>query len=102
LVAFQQQSLFSSSTSTSTLKTLIPRKSFQSVVRDVALRLRDDLRFSVTAVAALQEATETYLVCLFADALSCAEHAHRITVYPKDFWLVRRIRGEDVSSHRYY
>ena len=75
-----------------------------------------DLRFQSSAVLALQEAAEAYLVSLFegkavlqlvlqgflmpylgaalADTNLCAIHAKRVTIMPKDIQLARRIRGE--------
>ena len=47
-----------------------------------------------TALEALQEAAETYLVRLLDDANLCALHARRITLMPRDIQLARRIRGE--------
>lgn len=52
-----------------------------------------DIRFQGPALLALQEATELYLVGLFEDALLCAQHAKRVTVFGKDFLLVMRIRS---------
>jgi histone H3/H4 len=52
------------------------------------------MRFQAGAVAALQEAAESYLVGLFADTNLCALHAKRVTIMPKDMQLARRIRGE--------
>ena len=43
---------------------------------------------------ALQEASEAYLVALFEDTNLCAIHARRVTIFPKDMQLARRIRGE--------
>lgn len=60
----------------------------------VILLLQPDLRFQSHAVLALQEASEAYLVCLFADTNLCAIHAKRVTIMPKDLHLARRIRGE--------
>ena len=54
----------------------------------------EDLRVSSMAVIALQEAAESYLVGLFADAQLAAIHANRITVMPKDIHICRRFRGE--------
>ncbi|KAL3682165.1 hypothetical protein R1sor_000187 [Riccia sorocarpa] len=47
-----------------------------------------------SAVLALQEAAEAYLVGLFEDTNLCAIHAKRVTIMPKDIQLARRIRGE--------
>jgi len=71
-----------------------------------------DLRWQSSALLALQEATEAYLVHLFEDALVlfsslsyilfklfvlernlCAIHAKRVTIMTKDIQLARRIRG---------
>ena len=45
-------------------------------------------------MAALQEATEAYLIGLFEDANLCAIYAKWVTIMPKDIQLARRIRGE--------
>jgi histone H3 len=73
---------------------LIPRLPFQRLVREIAQDFKHDLRFQSSAVAALQEASEGYLVSLFEDANLCALHAKRVTVMPRDMELARRIRGE--------
>uniref|UniRef100_M3YBE8 Histone H3.1-like n=1 Tax=Mustela putorius furo TaxID=9669 RepID=M3YBE8_MUSPF len=52
------------------------------------------LREMSSAVMALQEACEAYLVGLFEDTNLCAIHAKRVTIMPKDIQLARRIRGE--------
>ena len=67
---------------------------FQRLVREIAQDFKNDLRFQGTAVVALQEATEAYLVSLFEDTNLCAIHAKRVTIMPKDIQLARRIRGE--------
>jgi histone H3 len=73
---------------------LIRRLPFQRVVREIAQDFKNDLRFQSTAILALQEATEAYLVSLFEDTNLCAIHANRITIMPQDLRLARRIRGE--------
>ena len=47
-----------------------------------------------SAIYALHEASEAYLVYLFEDANLCAIHAKRATIMPKDIQLVHHIRGE--------
>lgn len=74
---------------------LIRRLPFQRLVREVALMYKTDLRFQASAVAALQEAAEAYLVQLFEDTNLCAIHAKRVTIMAKDMKLARRIRGEN-------
>ena len=73
---------------------LIRRLPFQRLVREITQEWKVDLRFQSTALLALQEASEAYLVGLFENANLCAIHAKRVTVMPKDMQLARRIRGE--------
>jgi histone H3 len=51
-------------------------------------------RFQSAAILALQEASEAYLVGLFEDVNLCAIHSKRVTIYPRDIHLARRIRRE--------
>lgn len=73
---------------------LLRKLPFQRLVREIATEFKTDLRFQSTAVLALQEASESYLVGLFEDTNLCAIHAKRVTIMPKDIQLARRIRGE--------
>ncbi|KAL9989326.1 hypothetical protein ACROYT_G003864 [Oculina patagonica] len=74
---------------------LLRKAPFMRVVREIADRFyhREELRWQVPALLALQEAAEAFLVRLFEDANLCAIHAKRVTVMPKDMQLARRIRG---------
>jgi histone H3/H4 len=73
---------------------LIQRIPFQRLIREVAHEYKADLRFQSTAVIALQEAAEAYLVGLFEDCNMLAIHAKRVTIMVKDMQLARRIRKE--------
>jgi histone H3 len=73
---------------------LLRKLPFQRLVKEVAQDFKQQLRFQSHAIAALQEASEAYLVSLFEDANLCAIHAKRVTIMPKDLELARRIRGE--------
>ena len=73
---------------------LIRKLPFQRLVREVAQDYKTDLRFQGSAVLALQESAEAYLVGLFEDTNLAAIHAKRVTIMPKDIQLARRIRGE--------
>jgi len=73
---------------------LLKKAPFQRLVREIAQDFKTDLRFQSSAVMALQEASEAYLVGLFEDTNLCAIHAKRVTIMPKDMQLARRIRGE--------
>lgn len=73
---------------------LIRKMPFQRLVREIATMFKTDLRFASSAVLALQEASEAYLVGIMEDSNLCAIHAKRVTIMPKDMQLARRIRGE--------
>jgi histone H3 len=73
---------------------LIRKLPFQRLVREIAQEFKTDLRFQATAVLAIQEAAEAYLVGLMEDTNLCAIHAKRVTIFPKDIQLARRVRGE--------
>ena len=73
---------------------LIKRAPFARLVREIAQSFMQELRFQNSAIGALQEAAEAYLVGLFEDTNLCAIHAKRITIMPRDIQLARRIRGE--------
>ena len=59
-----------------------------------------ELRFQESAMLALQEAAEAYLVGYFEDANLCAIHAKRVTVMPKDMQLAGRISGRNSNTVR--
>lgn len=69
---------------------------FQRLVREVSQELKSNLRFQSSAVLALQEASESYLVGILEDTNLCAIHAKRITKIPKDIQLARRIIEEKI------
>ncbi len=79
-----------------TTELLIRKLPFQRLVREIL----DDytspkqLCLQPSAVLALQEASENYLVRLFENANLAAIHAKRVTIMPKDMQLARRIAGD--------
>merc|ERR1712083_82991 len=73
---------------------LLRKLPFQRLVREIAGEFNNNLRFQSSAVMALQEASEAYLIGLFEDTNLCAIHAKRVTIMSKDVQLARRIRGE--------
>ena len=72
---------------------LIRKLPFQRLVREIAAGISKDLRFQSVAILALQSAAEAYLVGLMEDTNLYAIHARRVTIFPKDMQLARRIRG---------
>jgi histone H3/H4 len=87
---------------------LIPKATFGRLVKEIAQDLHvlpnpeneqdtlhlEEFRFQASAISALQEAAEHYLVGLFEDANLLAIHRKTVTIMPKDIQLARRIRGE--------
>ena len=67
---------------------------FQHLVREIAIERKKDVHFQSTAVLALQEASEAYMVRMFEDTNLAALHAKRVTIMPRDMQLARRIRGK--------
>ena len=59
---------------------LIRKLPFQRLVREIAQDFKTDLRFQGSAVLALQEATEAYLVGLFEDTNLAAIHGKLLTL----------------------
>ncbi|PQM43551.1 hypothetical protein VC83_09680 [Pseudogymnoascus destructans] len=86
---------------------IIPKLSFQRLVREIAQDFKSNLRFQQSAILALQEAAECFLIREFEsmilehsdrDILTVivtnllAIHAKRVTIQAKDMVLVRRLR----------
>ncbi|KAL1783085.1 histone H3-like centromeric protein A [Sigmodon hispidus] len=74
---------------------LLRKRPFSRVVREICEKFSRgmDLRWQAQALLALQEAAEAFLVHLFEDAYLLTLHARRVTLFPKDIQLTRRIRG---------
>ena len=51
--------------------------------------------WQTSAIQALQEAAEAYLVGLFEDTNIVALNSKRVTIMPRDMQVVRRIRGRN-------
>ncbi len=78
-----------------TTELLIKKRPFQKLVKEIAYGINQDIRFQSAALAALQEASEMFLVGLFDDTNLAAIHAKRVTIKPEDMKLARRLRGHD-------
>ena len=74
---------------------LLRRSPFHRLVREVAQKMmvRGDIMWQSSALEALQEASEAYLIGLFEDTNIVAINAKRVTIMPRDMQVVRRIRG---------
>lgn len=80
---------------------LIPRSAFHSLVREITNNIAAEndedstgvsYKYQTAALIALQEATEAYLAALFEDSYMCTVHAKRVTLFPKDMELCRKLR----------
>ena len=87
------------------MESLIQKTPFKKLIKEISQEYRIcpegpgtpsvQVRFQSTALAALQEAAENFLVGLFEDVNLLAVHAKRVTVMPHDIRLALRIRGDN-------
>ena len=61
---------------------------------EICQKFKEGLRWQASAIIALQEGFEDYLVNLFHDTVLAAIHGKHVTVMPKDIHLVCQLRGE--------
>ena len=73
---------------------LIHKLPFLRLVRELLHNQKAGMRIQASAIYALQEDSEAYLVYLFKDANLCTIHAKHVTIMPKDIQLAHRICGE--------
>ena len=83
---------------------LIKRTQFHNLIREISQEYRVcpdgpgtpsiQVQFQSTAIAALQEAAENFIVGLFEDVNLLAVYAKRVTVICRDIRLALRIRGD--------
>jgi histone H3 len=74
---------------------LLRRAPFRRLVREVSEQHQNKaVRFQLSAIEAIQEAAEAYVISVLEDANICALHANRVTAMPKDLQLARRLRGD--------
>lgn len=71
---------------------LLPRRSFQRLVREIVQEIRTCTRFQASALAALQEGCEAFLVQQFELYQLMAIHGRRVTVMPKDVTNTKAIK----------
>ena len=73
---------------------LIRKLLFQRLVREITVKVAQEMQFQSSVLLVLQEAAEAYLMGLFEDTNLCTIHARRVAIMPKDIQLSRRIHGE--------
>jgi histone H3 len=74
---------------------LIKKSPFQHLVREIVEQVprKSDLQMQSTALLALQEAAEYFMVDVFNNTKLCASQAKRITIMRKDMVLACCIQG---------
>jgi histone H3/H4 len=93
----------------SSTETLIPRRSFQRLVREIGVDILktmpplhktapDEYHWQRQALEALQESTKMYLVQLFEDTQLVAIHAGCITIHPRDMQLIQWLHTSEWRS----
>ena len=69
-------------------------------MRECVQNWKQDTRFQASALLALQEAAETYIVKLYEDMNQLAVHAKRVTILRKDFLMVVSHFRPDLKEHK--
>ena len=79
---------------------LIRKIPFQRLVREVVTSIfpTENYRFQSTALLALQEASEDYLVRMFTQVNDLAIQGKRVTIKPEDIHIWGRITGTQIKS----
>ena len=73
---------------------LIRKTLFQHLVRELAQKIgKSNLQMQSTAVLALQEAAEYFMIDVFSDTILCTMHGKRVTIKAKDMVLACCIQG---------
>ena len=76
-----------------TTEPLLRKLPFQRLVREITYDLTRDLRFQMSAMTALQEATEAYLITYFSKVNLLAIHAKRVTIQQRDSQMLKLLDG---------
>lgn len=77
-----------------TLDLIVPMLPFEQLVREIANEFVRNPRFQPSAILAMQESSEAYLLKLFEGTNLFAIHARIITIANKDLRSARHIQGD--------
>ena len=80
---------------------LIRKIPFQRLVREIVTSLfpNESYRFQSTALLALQEASEDYLLRMFTQVNDLAIHGKRVTIKPEDIHIWGRVTGTKLRNN---
>ncbi len=78
---------------------LIGKAPFQHLVKEIVqdLSRKSDLQMQSTALLALQEAAENFMVDVYSNTNLCAMHGKHVTIKAKDMVLACRIQGISIG-----
>ena len=65
------------------------------LVQEVSQQFLQGVQFQGTAIMALQEVAEAYLISLFEDGNLCAIHAKQCTIMPKRHTVGKKNKGRE-------
>ena len=86
-----------------TFHNLIPIAPLLRLIRELAAdQGKGDYRWQSSAVMAIREAVEMYLIGYLHDSNLVAIHAKRVTIMPKDMQLVKRLRESDYGTRSWF
>ena len=72
---------------------------FQRVVREITNDVaHKDMHWQSSALYHLQVAAEAYMVGMMGDTNICALHRKCFTIFPKNLFLARRLRGHSETG----
>lgn len=77
--------------------TVLPKASFQRLVRELSINFKSDLRFEREALLALQEAAESHLVNVFQHSHNLAIYTGRKTLRKTDVEMSTHIREDSTN-----
>lgn len=77
--------------------TVLPKASFQRLVRELSINFKSDLRFEREALLALQEAAESHLVNMFQHSHNLAIYTGRKTLRKTDVEMSTHIREDSTN-----
>ena len=81
-----------------TTNLLIPKRSFERVVREIAQKYKTDLRFTKNSIFCLQEASEAYLIETFQDSLNVMIAANKQTLKVRHMQCALKISKKSTTT----
>ncbi|EJW05063.1 hypothetical protein EDEG_00844 [Edhazardia aedis USNM 41457] len=80
------------------IELLIRKQPFQRLVKNVAAKMKTDVRFQGPSHICIQESAENFMTSFFESANLCVKHSNRVTLMVKDMILVAKIKYDPSFS----